>query len=102
MNISNARYTQSGNGLPLLKLDLDGIEATIDPQQKFLGRGVVVLTLPPGSEDTLPPVSLPAVPARGIGPLTLRQATRDKEVLRLVRAFVAAVENGQLQVGPVS
>lgn len=101
MQITNIRYIQSDNGLPLLKLDLDGVEATLDPQQKFLDRDVVVLTLPPGQADHLPPVLLPADPARSIGPLTLRGATRDKEVLRLARAFVGAVESGRFRVGPV-
>lgn len=99
MNITDIRWTYADNGLPLLKLKLDGIEATILPEQKpyLLDNGIVTVLLPAGQEQLLPPVRVPENRQLGIMAFSLDEATRDKTVVRLTREFLAAVKDGSFK-----
>jgi len=99
MDITDVRWTYDESGLPLLKLKLDGVEATILPQQKpyLLDNGIVTVLLSAGQEELLSEVRVPGNKELGIKGFTLDGATADKRIVSLTREFVAAVERGTFE-----
>lgn len=105
MELKNARYDYLENGLPALRLTIDGVEVVIDAQQKpyLLEHGIVSVPLPQEHLGLLPPVDVPGDRKQGVAGFRMECcATKDKTVLRLTKALIQAVENDSFKPGPVS
>jgi hypothetical protein len=102
MKITDARWTEASNGLPLLKLKINGVEVIIDPAQKAISEGVVFLTTPPEHLDLLPEITIPGDKSDNRGSITTNQATRDRRILRLTKEFLEAAQKDDFEPGPVA
>ncbi|WP_461210484.1 hypothetical protein [Desulfocurvus sp. DL9XJH121] len=108
LDIQSSEYTYL-DGAPALRLVIDGKDAYVCGVRKpLLDAGFVYLiSLTPGLqwEDELPVATVPATPGLCATDMRFPGVTDDPEVLRLTRAFLAALRGGEgrgFKPGPVS
>ena len=101
MELTNARWVLEGI-YPLLKVEIDGEEATILYEQKALKYGLIFV----GDEfaEILPPQTLPAEPKNGRPkPMQVGGFVNDPRIVELHRQFKAACDSeGPFKTGPVA
>lgn len=98
MKISHPNYVRDQDGYPFLVVLLDGKEAWVFYEQKFLDLGIVHLMDHEGATE---PIVLPADPKRGRGEITLHGFVKDERLAELVRRYCKATDDGSFRAGPV-
>ena len=103
--VTNARYTEGGEGGQWLLVDLDDQAVGIYAEQKHLSLyGVVTLLAPPDEPDSFHYLSYQHIlgpePQDGIDqPVLIEAATADPRVVGLTRQFWHDIETDQWRPG---